>query len=161
MHCVPSEPSLSFFDTRCKRPACLYIYTPSLSPDHSSLPKRLIRNTLTLIHLRRVASRIKWVRNVAACLDGFSLTLLCLHSTHHLISMLSCEPGRTSETYKRKTTVCAAEDLRLVEVDEDAWVAKRTAAAVAGDDVRVDPADGLFVDELDGCEGAGLDRIAC
>ena len=63
--------------------------------------------------------------------------------------------------YKRqkwKTAVCAAEDLRLVEVDEDAWVAEGTAAAVAGDDVRIDPTDGLFVDELDGCEGAGLQR---
>jgi len=47
--------------------------------------------------------------------------------------------------------------LRLVEVDEDAGVAERSAAAVAGDDVRVDPADGLFMDKLDGCEGAGLD----
>jgi len=37
-------------------------------------------------------------------------------------------------------------------------VAEGTAAAVAGDDVRVDPADGLFVDELDGCEGTGLER---
>jgi len=61
-------------------------------------------------------------------------------------------------TYKRKTAVCAAEDLGLVEVDKDAWVAEGTAAAVAGDDVCVDPADGLFVDELDGCEGAGLDE---
>ena len=61
-------------------------------------------------------------------------------------------------TYEWKATVCAAEDLRLVEVDEDTWVAERTTAAVAGDDVCVDPADGLFVDELDGGEGTGLER---
>jgi len=61
-------------------------------------------------------------------------------------------------TYERKTAVCAAEDLGLVEVDEDAWVSKGAAASVAGDDVCVDPADGLFVDELDGCEGTGLER---
>ena len=49
-------------------------------------------------------------------------------------------------TYKWKTAVCAAKDLRLVEVDEDAWVAEGTTAAIASYDVRVDPADGLFVD---------------
>jgi len=42
-------------------------------------------------------------------------------------------------------------DLRLVDVDEDAWVAEGTAAAVTGDDAGVNPADGLFVDEFDCC----------
>lgn len=64
-------------------------------------------------------------------------------------------------TYEWKTAVCAAEDLGLVEVDEDTWMAERTASAVAGDDVGVDPADRLFVDELDGCERAGLVGGVC
>jgi hypothetical protein len=46
--------------------------------------------------------------------------------------------------------------LRLVDVDEDARVAEGTAAAVALDGFFLDPADGLFVDELDGCQWARL-----
>jgi hypothetical protein len=59
-------------------------------------------------------------------------------------------------TYVGKTTVGATAYLRLVDVDEDARVAEGTAAAVALDGFLLDPADGLFVDELDGCQWARL-----
>jgi hypothetical protein len=59
-------------------------------------------------------------------------------------------------TYVGKTTVGATAYLRLIDVDEDARVTEGTAAAVALDGFLLDPADGLFVDELDGCQWARL-----
>jgi hypothetical protein len=66
------------------------------------------------------------------------------------------EGERESKTYVGKTTVGAAAYLRFVDVDEDARVTEGTAAAVALDGFFLDPADGLFVDELDGCQWARL-----
>jgi hypothetical protein len=57
---------------------------------------------------------------------------------------------------ERKTAVCAPADLRLIHVDEDSWVAERTAASVAGYGAVVCPAYGLLVNELDGCVWTGL-----
>ena len=59
-------------------------------------------------------------------------------------------------TYKGKTAVRAPADLRLIGVDEDARVAEGTAAAVAGHDAVVRPADGLLVDQVDGSIWARL-----
>ncbi len=54
-------------------------------------------------------------------------------------------------TYKRKSAVSAGTNLWLIDVDIDAWVAQWSTTAVAGDHAVVGPADGLLVDELDGC----------
>lgn len=59
-------------------------------------------------------------------------------------------------THKRQAAVVADRDLGLVRVDEDARMASRPAAAVAGHDAVVRPADRLLVDELYGGVGLGL-----
>jgi hypothetical protein len=59
-------------------------------------------------------------------------------------------------TYERQTAVCAPADLGLICVDEDLGVAEGTAAAIAGNDAVVSPADGLLVDEVDSGIWAGL-----
>lgn len=48
---------------------------------------------------------------------------------------------------------------RLVEVDKDARVAECAPAAVARGDAALDEADGLVLDELDGGEWPGLERL--
>jgi hypothetical protein len=60
------------------------------------------------------------------------------------------------KTYVGKTTVGAAAYLRFIDVDKDARVTEGTAAAVALDGFFLDPTDGLFVDELDGCQRTRL-----
>lgn len=62
-------------------------------------------------------------------------------------------------TYKRYPAVRAPANLRLVDVDEDAWVAKRTAAAVARDLALFCPTHGLLVDEVDRGERAWLSLL--
>lgn len=59
-------------------------------------------------------------------------------------------------TYVWDTAVRATANLGLVDVDKDARVAEGTTAAVARGHFFLDPADGLFVDELDGGIWAGL-----
>lgn len=59
--------------------------------------------------------------------------------------------GMQVDTYIWNTAVSAPADLWLVDIDEDTWVAKRSAAAVARHRTLVGPADWLLVDEVDGC----------
>lgn len=58
---------------------------------------------------------------------------------------------------ERHAAVGAPADLWLVDVDEDARVAERPAAAVAGDLALLRPAHWLLVDEVDCGEWAGLE----
>jgi hypothetical protein len=67
---------------------------------------------------------------------------------------------KSDETYKRNSAVCAPADLGLVHVDEDPWVAERTAASVARYDTLICPANGLLVDELHGRVWAGLNQYS-
>jgi hypothetical protein len=57
---------------------------------------------------------------------------------------------------KWQAAVAARRDLGLVGVDEDPGVSGRAAAAVAGNDALVRPADGLLVNHLHGGLGLGL-----
>ena len=59
-------------------------------------------------------------------------------------------------TYKGKTAVATGGNLRLIGVDKDLGMAQGTTAAVTADDAAFRPANGLFVDELDGSKGLGL-----
>lgn len=59
-------------------------------------------------------------------------------------------------TYVWKTTISAAADLGLVDVDEDLRVTQWATAAIALDDPLLLPSHGLLVDELDGRVGLGL-----
>ena len=53
-------------------------------------------------------------------------------------------------TYKRHAAVRAPADLRLVDVDEDARVSQRPAAAIACHHAFVRPPHRLLVDQLNG-----------
>lgn len=74
----------------------------------------------------------------------FLLGLLLLAREH----FMCIKEGWT--TYKRKTAVSACSNLSLVGVDEDAWVAVGTTAAVARDNSALCPSDGLLVNEFYG-----------
>jgi hypothetical protein len=63
---------------------------------------------------------------------------------------------RELRAYKRKSAVAACSDFGLVGVDKDSRMAKRTAAAVAGDDSLLCPSHGLFVNQLNGSVWLGL-----
>lgn len=59
-------------------------------------------------------------------------------------------------TYKRESAVSAGADLWLIEIDEDPGMSQWSTATVAHDSSLVDPANGLLVDELNGCFGRRL-----
>lgn len=54
-------------------------------------------------------------------------------------------------TYKRKAAVSAGTDFWLVEVDEDPGMSQWSTTTITLDSPLVDPANGLLVDELNGC----------
>jgi hypothetical protein len=62
-------------------------------------------------------------------------------------------------TYEWKTAICACVNLRLVQVDKYPGMSKRSASSVACDHAFLSPANGLFVDELNGGVRARLLRI--
>ena len=66
--------------------------------------------------------------------------------------------ANTRVSYERKTAVTAGGDLRLVHVDENLGVTQRTTTSVTASNSLLGPANGLFVDELDGGHGLGLER---
>ena len=84
----------------------------------------------------------------------FSVMLVCLFLSVSLLS--NCRVGGS---YEWHATVCAPVDLWLVEVDEDSWVAEWASSAVARDNALVSPANGLLVDEIDGCEWSWLTNV--
>jgi hypothetical protein len=64
------------------------------------------------------------------------------------------------DTHIWHAAVCARADLRLVCVDEDTGVTKRTSASVARNDFLLGPAHGLLVNEVDGSQRSRL-RVHC
>jgi hypothetical protein len=83
-------------------------------------------------------------------LDSFAFT------TSQKCKLSQRRTGDKQKTYVGKTTVGAAAYLRFVDIDKDARVTEGTTAAVALDGLLLNPTDGLFVDELDGCQRARL-----
>lgn len=105
-----------------------------------------------------VTSRLERVRGRGQRLEVLAVGLLCLflQLSEKMKSKFQC----IEATHVGKTAVGATAYLGLVDVDENARVAEGTAAAVALDRLLLDPADGLFVDELDGCQWARLYRVS-
>lgn len=94
----------------------------------------LARRAVNLGHLLGRPDRLERVRVVRQRLDRLSVLVV----------------------RKRQPAVRAKANLRLVDVDEDARVPERAAAAVARYDALGRPGDGLLVDELNGGEGPWL-----
>ena len=117
---------------------------------------------ITKGNLCLITSGLERVRGRGQRLEVLAVGLLCLCCNKSENIRLG-EMGRRGGvwTHVRKTTVGATAYLGLVDVDEDTRVAEGTAAAVALDRLLLDPANGLFVDELDGCQWARLFRIFC
>lgn len=86
----------------------------------------------------------------------FAIMFVCLQT-------ISLHPSRCHSvvcTYKRQSTVSTPANLRLIDIDKDAWMAQRPSAAVTGDLAFFRPAHGLLVDEVDCCERSWLYRIS-
>ena len=80
---------------------------------------------------------------------GKSIVRYCSDSKHHLRFGIQCGSG--DETYEWQAAVCAPADLWLIDVDEDSGVTQWTSSTVARDLTSLDPAHGLFVNQLNGC----------